>query len=67
MEETKQYGTPEETAAKEAMLKMDFSRASGEEMANLLISWATEDEEEMEDALHNLPRKDGKVNGPDSL
>ena len=20
-----------------------------------------------EDALHNLPRKDGKVNGPDSL
>ena len=32
-----------------------------------MTSWATEDEEEMEDVLHNLPRKDGKVNGPDSL
>lgn len=46
---------------------VDFSKATGEDMARLLTSWATEDEEEMEDALHNLPRKDGKVNGPDSL
>ena len=30
-------------------------------------SRSEEDEEEMEDVLHNLPRKDGKVNGPDSL
>lgn len=67
MEETKQYGTPGETAEKEAIMQVDFSKATGEDMARLLTSWATEDEEEMEDALHNLPRKDGKVNGPDSL
>ena len=67
MEETKQYGTPEETAEKEAIMKVDFSKATGDEMAALLTSWTTEDEEEMEDALHNLPRKDGKTDGPDSL
>ena len=67
MEETKLYGTPEETAEKEAIMQVDFSKATGEDMARLLTSWATEDEEEIEDALHNLPRKDGKVNGPDSL
>ncbi len=52
---------------KEALMQVDFSRASGEEMARLLTSWATEDEEEMEDALHSLPRKDGKADGHDSL
>ena len=67
MEETKLYGTPEETAEKEAIMQVDFSKATGEDMARLLTSWATEVEEEIEDALHNLPRKDGKVNGPDSL
>ena len=67
MEETKLYGTPEETAEKEAIMQVDFSKATGEDMARLLTSWATEDEEEIEDALHNLPRKDGKVNGPDSV
>ena len=67
MEETKQYETPEETAEKEAIMQVDFSKATGEEMANLLTSWATEDEEEMKVALHNLPRKNGKVNGPDRL
>ena len=65
MEETKLYGTPEETAEKEAIMQVDFAKATGEDMARLLTSWATEDE--IEDALHNLPRKDGKVNGPDSL
>lgn len=59
--------TTKETAEKEALMQVDFSRASGEEMARLLTSWATEDEEEMEDALHSLPRKDGKADGHDSL
>ena len=67
MRDTEKNGTPDETETKEALMQVDFSRATGEEMANLLTSWATEDEEEMEDALHNLPRKDGKENGPDSL
>lgn len=62
------YGTPEEMAAKEAILKMDFSKASGEEMANLFFSWATEDgETEMEDALRNLPRKGRTAGSPGSL
>ncbi len=67
MRNAKQYGTPEEMVTKEALMQVDFSRASGEEMARLLTSWATEDEEEMEDALHSLPRKDGKADGHDSL
>ena len=48
MEETKLYGTPEETAEKEAIMQVDFSKATGEDMARLLTLWATEDEEEME-------------------
>ena len=49
MEETKLYGTPEETAEKEAIMQVDFSKATGEDMARLLTSWATEDEEEIEE------------------
>jgi hypothetical protein len=57
MRDAEKYGTPEEMAAKEAILKMDFSKATGEDMARLFASWTTEDEEEMEDALHNMPKK----------
>ena len=60
MQDAEKYGTPEEMAAKEAILKMDFSKATGEDMARLFSSWTTEDEEEMEEALHNMPKKDGQ-------
>ena len=44
-----------------------LSAVQPETVANRLNDRDEEDEEEIEDALHNLPRKDGKVNGPDSL
>ena len=47
------------------LLLADFSEATGDEMANLLTSWATEDEEEIEHALDKLPRKDRKGDNPD--
>ena len=63
MEETKLYGTLEETAEKEAIRAGGLLQSNREDGAPV-VSWATEDEEEVEDALHNLPRKDGKVNAP---
>ena len=47
-------------------MQVDFSRASGED-TRLALLGSAEDEEEMEDALHSLPRKDGKADGHDSL
>lgn len=65
MKDEEKNGTPEEMQPKMRLLLADFSEATGDEMANLLTSWATEDEEEIEHALDKLPRKDRKGDNPD--